>query len=132
MMAGGLLISTWGGFESRVKTLFGGLFAFGALAIGMGLSRNFILYLALMLLYGVVLTMVLTATTTLIQEKANVSLQGRRVFGLMGFMYVDFLPIGMAFFGPMADMVPLQWIMIGSGIGTYSACGVRTDGQGYV
>lgn len=115
MMAGGLLISTWGGFESRVKTLFGGLFAFGALAIGMGLSGNFILYLALMLLYGVVLTMVQTATTTLIQEKADVSLQGR-VFGLMGFMYVDFLPIGMAFFGPMADLVPLQWIMIGSGI----------------
>jgi DHA3 family macrolide efflux protein-like MFS transporter len=30
-------------------------------------------------------------------------------------MYSGFLPIGMAAFGPMADAVPLEWIMIGSG-----------------
>lgn len=114
MMAGGLLMSTWGGFKSRVKTLFMGLIAFGALAIGLGLSRNFILYLALMLIYGVALTIIQTATTTLIQEKADVSTQGR-VFGLMGSMYAGFLPAGMAVFGPLADVVPLQWIMIGSG-----------------
>lgn len=114
MMAGGLLMSTWGGFKSRVKTLFMGLIAFGALAIGLGLSRNFILYLALMLIYGVALTVIQTAATTLIQEKADVSTQGR-VFGLMGSMYAGFLPAGMAVFGPLADVVPLQWIMIGSG-----------------
>ena len=114
MMAGGLLMSTWGGFKSRVKTLFAGLLAFGVLAIGMGLTKNFILYLALMLVCGVALTMIQTATTTLIQEKTEVSMQGR-VFGLMGSMYSGFLPVGMAVFGPMADMVPLQWLMIGSG-----------------
>lgn len=115
MMAGGLLMSTWGGFKSRVKTLFAGLLSFGALAIGMGLSKNFILYLALMLVYGVALTMVQTATTTLIQEKAEESMQGR-VFGLMGSMYAGFLPVGMAVFGPLADVIPLQWVMIGSGM----------------
>ena len=52
MMAGGLLMSTWGGFKSRIRTLFAGLLSFGVLAIGMGLSRSFILYLALMLLYA--------------------------------------------------------------------------------
>lgn len=114
MMAGGLLMSTWGGFKSRVKTLFAGLIAFGSLAIGMGLSKSFMLYLALMLIYGVALTMIQTATTTLIQEKADVTMQGR-VFGLMGSMYSGFLPVGMAVFGPLADMIPLQWIMIGSG-----------------
>ena len=114
MMAGGLMMSTWGGFKSRIKTLFAGLLSFGALAIGMGLSRSFPLYLALMLIYGVALTMIQTAVTTLIQEKAEASLQGR-VFGLMGSMYSGFLPIGMAVFGPLADAIPLQWIMIGSG-----------------
>lgn len=39
MMVGGLLMSTWGGFQSRVKTLLVGLAAFGAMAIGMGLSK---------------------------------------------------------------------------------------------
>ena len=67
-----------------------------------------------MLIYGVALTIIQTATTTLIQEKADVSTQGR-VFGLMGSMYAGFLPAGMAVFGPLADVVPLQWIMIGSG-----------------
>lgn len=115
MMFGGLLMSTWGGFKSRVTTMFAGLASFGVLTMGMGLSKHFIFYLVLMLIYGVALTMVQTATTTLIQEKADISMQGR-VFGLLGAMYSGFLPIGMAVFGPMADVIPLQWIMIGSGI----------------
>jgi DHA3 family macrolide efflux protein-like MFS transporter len=31
-------------------------------------------------------------------------------------MYSGFLPVGMAILGPLADMLPLQWIMVGSGI----------------
>ncbi len=115
MAGGGILMGTWGGFKRRTLTLSTGLFAFGCLAIGMGLSRNFILYLGLMLLYGIAITMVQTATTTLIQEKAEATMQGR-VFGLMGSMYSGFLPLGMAAFGPMADAMPLPWIMVGSGV----------------
>ena len=115
MVAGGILMSIWGGFKSRVTTMAVGLIAFGSLAIGMGLSKQFALYLTLMIIYGVAITMVQTATTTLIQEKAEISMQGR-VFGLLGAMYSGFLPVGMAIFGPMADEISLQWIMIGSGI----------------
>ena len=115
MIVGGLLMSTWGGFKRKGKTLVVGLAAFGAFAIGMGFSKNFILYLSMMLLYGVALTMVQTAITTMLQENTDTSMQGR-VFGLLGTMYSGFLPIGMALFGPLADIVPLQWIMIGSGI----------------
>ena len=82
MIMGGLLMSTWGGFKSRVTTIVTGLAVFGTLAIGMGLSRQFFVYLVFMVIYGVALTMVQTATTTLIQEKADVSMQGR-VFGLL-------------------------------------------------
>ena len=115
MMAGGVAMSTWGGFRSRGKTLAAGLLAFGSFAIGMGFSKNFILYLGLMAFYGVALTMVQTAITTMLQERTDASMQGR-VFGLLGTMYAGFLPLGMAVFGPLADILPLQWIMIGSGI----------------
>ena len=115
MVAGGLLMSIWGGFKSRVTTICAGLIVFGSLAIGMGLSKRFALYLTLMIIYGVAITMVQTATTTLIQEKAETSMQGRK-FGLLGAMYSGFLPVGMAIFGPMADEIPLQWIMVGSGV----------------
>ena len=46
MMAGGVIMSTWGGFKHRGKTLAVGIFAFGSFAIGMGFSKNFIFTLA--------------------------------------------------------------------------------------
>ncbi|QHQ61484.1 MFS transporter [Anaerocolumna sedimenticola] len=118
MMAGGLVMSTWCGFNSRVKTLFLSLAAFGAFTIGMGIATNFMLYLTLMLFYGIAMTIVQTSITTLLQEKTEVSMQGR-IFGLLGSMYSGFLPIGMAIFGPLADVVPLQWIMVCSGIALF-------------
>lgn len=115
MTAGGAVMSFWGGFKCREKTLAAGLFAFGIFAIGMGISERFIIYLTFMLFYGVALTMIQTSLTTMPQEKTDVSMQGR-VFGLLSTMYAGFLPIGMAVFGPLADIIPLQWIMIGTGI----------------
>ena len=115
MALGGVLMGIWGGFKSRVKTFAAGLFILSIMTIGMGLSPYFILYLALMFVYSIALTIIQTATTTIIQEKAEGSMQGR-VFGLMGAMYSGFLPVGMAVFGPLADKLPLQWIIVGSGI----------------
>lgn len=115
MMVGGLLMGTWGGFKSRKATLLLGLAIFGMMAILMGMSTNFIFYLALMAVYGVALTTVQTAITTLLQEKTEVAMQGR-VFGLLGSMYSGCMPVGMMVFGPLADAVPLRWIMIASGV----------------
>ncbi len=114
MAAGGVFIGTWGGFPNRVKTLLLGLAAFGALGIGMGAIRNFPVYLALMLVYGIALTMVQTAVTTLIQEKSEASMQGR-VFGFLSAMYSGCLPIGMAVFGPLSDVMPMRLLMIVTG-----------------
>ena len=46
----------------------------------------------------------------------------------MGSMYAGFLPVGMAVFGPMADVLPLPWIMMGSGAALIAlAAAVRWD-----
>lgn len=115
MTLGGLIISMWGDSVSRVKILFVSLTAYGILAMGMGIARNFILYLILMLSYGIAMTIVQTSITTLLQEKTEIPMQGR-IFGLLGSMYSGFLPIGMGVFGPLADVIPLQYLMIGAGI----------------
>jgi len=115
MIMGGLLMSLWRGFKSRINTLVFGLFIFGIMAVGMGLTNKFILYLILMALYGVALTIVQTSITTLIQENVKSLMQGR-IFGLMGSMYSGFIPIGMVIFGPMADIIPLEWIIVCSGV----------------
>ena len=123
MMLGGLLMSIWGGFKSRRLTLVAGLVMFGTMAIGMGVSSHFILYLILMALYGIALTMVQTTITTMLQENSETSMQGR-VFGLMSSLYSSCYPIGMALFGPLADTIPLQWIMVISGIALITVAGV--------
>lgn len=115
MTAGGILIGAWGGFKNRMKTLTVGLIAFGTLAIGMGAVNSFAVYLLLMAVYGVALTMVQTASTTLLQEQSSPPMQ-ERVFGLFGAMYSGFLPLGMAVFGPLADVVSLRLLMILSGL----------------
>lgn len=115
MAIGGMLMGVWGGFRSRVKTLVLGMALLGAMTIGLGVAPTFILYLAAMFLYSMAITAVQTATTTLIQETADAAMQGR-VFGLMGAMYSGFLALGMVAFGPLADVLPLRWLMIGTGL----------------
>ena len=114
MMAGGLLISTWGGFKRHTKTLLVGMVSFGLLAILMGLANNFYVYLVLMAVYGVALTMVQTASTTLLQENSTPEMSGR-VFGLFGAAYSSFLPIGMVVFGLLADRISMRLLMVVSG-----------------
>lgn len=114
MSLGGVLMSWWGGYKNQVKTLLAGMLAFGLLAIGMGLIDNFLVYLALMVIYGVALTMVQTATMTLLQERTDFGVQGR-IFSFQNIMYCGALPLGMAIFGPMADVVSLRILMAASG-----------------
>lgn len=115
MTAGGALMGTWGGFSRKEKTLSVGLVLFGAMAVLMGTTPDFPLYLVFMLVYGIALTAVQTTITTLLQECTDASVRGR-VFGMLGSMYSGFLPLGMAVFGPLSDLLPLQWIMTVSGI----------------
>lgn len=115
MTVGGLLIGAWGGCKNRVKTLVVGMTAFGVLAIGLGVVENFIIYLVLMAIYGIALTMVQTASTTLLQENTAPEMQGR-MFGLFGAMFSGFLPLGMVVFGPLADVVSMRFLMVISGV----------------
>lgn len=114
MTAGGLLIGILSGCLSRRKTLVFGLSVFGSMSIGMGMTHCFPLYLLMMTLYGIALTVVQTTITTWVQEQAADSMQGR-IFGFMSSIYAGCLPLGMALFGPLADAVPLQWLLVGAG-----------------
>lgn len=113
MGLGGALTGAWGGFR-RERALAIALAAFGAMAAGMALARRFSIYLMLMGLYGVAMAAAQIAITTMLQERAAPEMRGR-AFGLMGALYAGALPLGMALFGPMADVVSLEAIMLASG-----------------
>ena len=66
-------------------------------------------------MFGIILTIVQTASTTFLQEKTQTDMLGR-VFGLYGSVYSLALPLGMAVFGPLADVISLKLLMIVSGI----------------
>ena len=113
-MAGGLLISTWGGFKRHTKTLLVGMVSFVLLATLMGSVKNFYMYLVLMAVYEVALTMVQTVSTTLLQENSTPEMSGR-VFGLFGAAYSSLLPIDMVVFGLLADKTSMRLLMVMSG-----------------
>lgn len=115
MSFGGLLMSIWGGFSRKAKMLRTGLIIFGAMAVMMGITNNFRYYLVFMLIFGMAMTIVQTVITTILQEKTEEYIQGR-VFGLVSSLYAGLLPIGMAVFGLMADVVSLSSIIVFSGI----------------
>lgn len=68
-----------------------------------------------MALYGIAMTIVQTSVTTIIQDQAERAVHGR-IFGLMSTLYAGALPLGMAIFGPLADVVPIQVLVVLSGI----------------
>ena len=123
MTAGGLLMSVWAGFRKRSRTLAAGLAVFGTMAAFMGVGRNFILYLVWMAVYGIALTAVQATITTMLQEISEKPVQGR-VFGLMGALYSLLYPMGMMLFGPMADCLPLEWLMVLSGAALIGLAGM--------
>lgn len=56
-----------------------------------------------------------TPTTVLIQERVEGDYLGR-IFGVFGMIATSMMPIGMLIFGPMADIVRVEWILLGTGI----------------
>ncbi len=115
MMAGGAIIATWGGFKNKVKTMAFAGFIMGACTLALGVVPIFWLYLAFMALFGVAMPIFNTPTTVLLQEKIEENYLGR-VFGVMGMISTSMMPLGMLIFGPMADFIDIEWLLIGTGI----------------
>lgn len=115
-LLGGLAIGAWGGFPNRLKTLgYGGL-VFGITTIAIGVVDVFWVYLVIMLITGFAMPFNNVPFMVLLQEKVDPDKQGR-VFSLMQIISSFVMLLGISVFGPLADVMPIQWLMIGSGIG---------------
>lgn len=115
MLLGGLLMSTWGGFKNRSRTMALSNCLFGLGAIGLGLFTNFWVYLACMGLTGLFMSLFNAPMTTTFQSNVNPAYMGR-VFSVMAMMSSLMMPLSMLFWGPLGDAVPIDWLLIGTGI----------------
>lgn len=115
MMAGGGLIASWGGFANRTKTIMFASLMMGICTFALGIIPVFWIYLAFMALFGITMPILNTPTTVLLQEKVEEDYLGR-VFGVMGMISTSMMPIGMLIFGPVADVIRIEWLLLGTGV----------------
>ena len=71
-----------------------------------------------MLLVGLAVPFFSTPSMTLLQETVEPERQGR-VFGLLGIVMAVATPVGMLILGPLADVVSINAILIGTGLLTF-------------
>ncbi len=115
MVLGGILIASWGGFKNRIHTMaFAGV-AFGVFTFGLGAVSMFWLYLVIMGLAGFAVPIYNTPSTVMLQESVEESYLGR-IFGIFGMIPNAVMPLGMLIFGPLSEVIKIEWLLIGTGI----------------
>lgn len=112
---GGVVISAWGGFKNKMHTIGIGCLICGALSVLLGLPFPFIAYLIWMGLCGVTMPMFNTPFITLFQETVDADKQGR-VFSLISVVTGAIMPFAMIVFGPLADYIKIEYILIVTGL----------------
>jgi DHA3 family macrolide efflux protein-like MFS transporter len=122
MLAGGAIIAAWGGLRDRMRMLIWTGLLFGVLAVAaglcgdiLGLPGTFWGFLGVMVLFGVAVSAYMTTAMTLFQEQVEPEFQGR-VFGVEGIVTALAMPLGMLVFGPVADIVSVEWVLVLSGV----------------
>ncbi|WP_326907971.1 MFS transporter [Sedimentibacter sp. MB31-C6] len=114
MMFGGLIMATWGGFRNKIHSMSISVFVMGISAIALGLVPNFWLFIIFMGTFGIAMPIFNTPAMVLFQEKVEGDFLGR-VFSVLGMITSVMMPLGMLVFGPMADYIRIEWLMIGTG-----------------
>jgi DHA3 family macrolide efflux protein-like MFS transporter len=118
MVLGGILVATLAANRDRVALIGGSSLLFGALSIALGLAPAVWLFFVIMFVVGLAVPFFSTPSMTLLQETVEPERQGR-VFGLLGIVMAVATPVGMVILGPLADVVPIEWIMVGTGLLTF-------------
>jgi DHA3 family macrolide efflux protein-like MFS transporter len=115
MMAGGAIIASWGGFRNKIYTMAFANVVMGICTMALGVTPVFWIYLIFMGLFGVAMPMANTPTMVLLQERVDPNYMGR-VFGIFSMISTSMMPIGMMIFGPLADVIQIEWLLLGTGL----------------
>ena len=114
-IAGGILLSLWGGFRNKTITLIVSAGAFGLATFVMGFSTDFLFYLTVMGLMGIAMPFVNTSSMTVMQTRIDPDVLGR-VLGLVSVIASTAMPLSMIVFGPLADVVSVELQLVVTGL----------------
>ena len=112
IVAGGLLLSVWGGFRKRVHTVVAGIVGTG---VGMLILVSvppalLVVGLGGVLFGGVMNSLCNGAIMAVVQERVDHAVQGR-VMTVLHSLAGGMMPIGLAIVGPLADLVGVRPVM---------------------
>ena len=103
-IAGGVLMSVWGGTRPRIHTIMPGIIVAGLFMIGIGMGQSALAMGLFMLLLMVPIPMINAAFSSMLQTKVAPDIQGR-VFAVVGQLSLMMSPIAYLLAGPLADTV---------------------------
>lgn len=114
-LIGGIFVSFRGEFKNKIRTIAISLIAFGITFALLGMVKWFMVYLLIMGLSGFFMPICSTAQTVLIQENVQDTMMGR-VFSIIQIITSASMPVAMLLFGPLADVVSVELILLVTGI----------------
>ena len=119
MALGGAVMGAWGGFKNKTRTMAFSTFTFGFFAAALGVASNFWFYLLCMGLVGLFMSMFSAPMMATMQANVESEYMGR-VFSALAMTSSLTAPLGMAIWGPLGDVVSLNWIILGTGISLFA------------
>ncbi|MDP2289454.1 MAG: MFS transporter [Actinomycetota bacterium] len=117
MLLSGILVSTVLAKRSRIGLILFATFGFALVTIALGLSPNLWVFYGFMFAFGLLVPLFSAPFMTLVQETVEPEMQGR-AFSYVGIVMALATPIGMVVFGPMADVISVQWLLVIAGVAT--------------
>ncbi|QJU55815.1 MFS transporter [Herbiconiux sp. KACC 21604] len=117
MILGGVLVSTVLAKRSRIGLILTATFGFAVFTVALGLSPNLWVFYAFMFLFGLGVPLFSAPFMTLVQETVDPDKHGR-VFSYVGIVMALATPIGMTVFGPLADVISVQLLLVLGGVAT--------------
>ena len=115
MVVGGIVMVYWGGFKNRVHSMALASLAMGVCTFALGVVPIFWIYLAIIGLFGLSMPIFNTPSMVLLQEKIEGDFLGR-VLGVLGMISSTMMPLGMLLFGPLADIIKIEWLLLATGL----------------
>ncbi len=114
-LLGGLIISVWGGFKNKSRTMAFTTVMTAAGAVALGLLESFWPYIAATCLTGLVMSMFQAPMMAVLQSNIEREFMGR-VFSVLMMATSVSMPVGMLVWGPLGDVVPIDWLLVGTGL----------------
>lgn len=114
-IAGGIAISVLGESKNKLKMIAFACLLWGILTIAIGISPNFTVFAIIMGLIGVSMPFFNSTSIVILQETVEKSMHGR-IFSLVQIVSSGIMPLSMVFYGPLADMLSVEILIILSGV----------------